>query len=164
MPDTTTTDPVADRLAEIRERWAKIETVECRDGVVPEIRGTTRADPAEWRADIPALVAAVKAALADHGDRGVFLGADECDHPEPPRPQGPSGKSTPWDDWDADHPLGAGDVGRICLQTEIGRYCPACTQLVYEDDPIGDSYVNAADCIVLPAVSAALLGEGNGSG
>ena len=103
----------------------------------------------------------MKAAIGDHGDCAVYLGAEECDHPEPPWRIGPR---TPWDDWDDDHPHGVGDVGRICLLTEIGRYCPACTQLVYEDDPVGDSYVDASNCIVLPAIAAKLLGEGGDGG
>lgn len=144
MPDTTTTtDKVTAYLAEVERDLADGAAYPRR---VMELHG-------------PHLLAAVKAALGDHDNRGVFLGADECDHPEPPRPQARSAQATEWDDWDADHPLGAGDVGRICLLTEIGRYCPACTQLVYEDDSVGDSYVNAADCIALPAISAALLGE-----
>lgn len=115
-------------------------------------------------ADARPLVAALEAVLGDHGNCGVYLGADECDHPEPSRPEAPGADSAEWGDWDGEHPLGAGDVGRICLLTEIGRYCPACTQLVYEDDPIGDSYVDASNCIVLPAISAALLGDDSRAG
>jgi hypothetical protein len=105
------------------------------------------------RNHIPALLAALEAVLADHDNRGVFLAADDCDHPEP------ADDDAAWHDWDADHPPGLGDVGRICLLTETGRYCPACTRLVYDDDPLGDSYVDASNCIVRPAISAALLGS-----
>lgn len=149
MPDTTT-DPVAVYLAEVRERTEKPLPYATSLPITHDsVRGLM-----ETAGDVPRLLAALEAALGDHGNQGVFLGADECDCPEP------SGVD---EEWNADHPRGAGDVGRICLLTEIGRYCPACTQLVYEDDPIGDSYVDASNCIVLPAVTAALLGEEAGN-
>jgi hypothetical protein len=134
MTDTTSTEAVAAYLADARKNWDAF-------GVgIPAF----------------ALLAAVEAVLGDHDNLPVFISADECDHPEP------SGiDPAALREWDADHPLGAGDVGRICVLTDIGRYCPACTLLVYEDDPVGDSYVDASNCIVLPALAAALLGEGS---
>jgi hypothetical protein len=112
----------------------------------------------------PRLLAAVEAVLADHTDSPVYMGADECDHPEPAVSAPLRAWQAEWDAWSADHPLGAGDVGRICLRTEVGRYCPACTQLVYEDDPIGDSYVHASNCIVRPTVAHELLGDDSDGG
>lgn len=137
------------------------ETVDAVAAYLAEAKRAAATGPV---ADARPLVAALVAVIGDHADCAVYLGAEECGHPEPPRPETPHANPAPWGDWDADHPYGAGDVGRICLLTEIGRYCPACTQLVYEDDPIGDSYVGAGDCIVLPAISAALFGEGSRDG
>jgi hypothetical protein len=148
-------DRVTATLEEIRERTERpVASVTSLPITHPGVRGLM-----ESAADVPSLLAAIDGVLAGHTDCPVFIGADECDHPEPDVPlPGCAGQSA-WDTWDGDHPLGAGDVGRICLLTEIGRYCPACTQIVYEDDPIGDSYVDASNCIVRPAISSALLGE-----
>lgn len=149
MADTT--DPVATHLAQVRERSERpVAHAGSLPITHPGVRGLM-----ESAGDVPALVAALEAVLADHDNRGVFLGADDCDHPEPA-----DDDDDAWPDWDADHPPGAGDVGRICLLTETGRYCPACTRLVYEDDdPVGDSYVDASNCIVRPIAAAKLLGS-----
>lgn len=144
-------DRVTAVLEEIKERarWTS-----SADGIAAP--GATAVGSAK---DVPRLLAAVDGVLVDHTDSPVFIGADECDHPEPHVSLPGCAGQAVWDTWNDDHPLGAGDVGRICLLTEIGRYCPACTQLVYEDDPIGDSYVDASNCIVRPAISSALLGS-----
>ena len=86
---------------------------------------------------------ALAALLLAHSSEPYFLGADDCVHPNDGSP-----------DWDGDHPPGTG-YERICLLTETGRYCPACTGLVYDDpEPAGDEYVNAGDCLVRPLIES----------
>lgn len=146
MTETTSADRIATYLAEMQKHHRQHVSANFPAPGICVSRCAER-----WPCSAARVAAALKAVLGDHGDCGVYLGADECDHPEP------SGID---EGWDADHPQGAGDVGRICLLTEVGRYCPACTQLVYEDDPVGDQYVDASNCIVLPVIAAKLLGGG----
>lgn len=145
MPDT---DPLAAELAAIRRRAEDITSSHGDPGEEDscDLNGETCTGH-----DAERLLAAVEAVLKGHTSEPVFLGADDCECPAPRS--------------DDDHPPGAADVGPICLLSEVGRYCPACTEMVYEDEgPVGDEYVNASNCIVRPAVSAALLGEEPGRG
>jgi hypothetical protein len=82
--------------------------------------------------------AALRTLLAVHEVKPYYEGADQCDHSEPQE------GTAAWDDWADDHPLGAGDVGRICVLTQVGNFCPACSLLAYDnDEPGGDDYVSA---------------------
>ena len=129
-------DNLATKLAAIRDRTARV---------------LAAASPSP---DLVRANEAVHGVVADllrrHGDEPVFLGADDCECP-------PRAVLADPDDWEASHPPGAGGVGRICLLSKIGRYCPACTELVYEDDgAVGDEYVAASACIVRPLIEQAL--------
>jgi hypothetical protein len=59
---TVTDERLTAALDEIRERWAKIARVECHPDVVPAGVGE-RAQPEDWRPDVPCLLAAIDRAL-----------------------------------------------------------------------------------------------------
>lgn len=134
----TATDELATRIAALRDKSSRILSVASPSPDV--IRGNERA------------YAALETLLADHSDEGVYLAAEECDHPEP-EATGYAG----WDTWVAHHPYGTGgdsrDNPRICTLTEIGRHCPACTLLVYGEEANGENYVPAGNCPVRPVVA-----------
>ena len=108
MPDT-----LEAKLAAVRDRTSHILAVASPS---PDL---VRANEAVHNA--------VAALLAMHPDEPVYAGVDHCGCPEPH-------EGAARDDWESDHPMGGGDVGRICKKAEVGRYCPACTELVYEDE------------------------------
>jgi len=99
--------------------------------------------------------AALETLLAEHTDEGVYLAAEECDHPEP--------EATGWAGWVVSHPEGTGadsrDNPRICKLTEVGRHCPACTLLVYGEEANGEDYVPAGNCLVRPVIARQLKRE-----
>jgi hypothetical protein len=68
--------------------------------------------------------------VSDHGNVPLFLFAEGCEHPEPPEPDSDWSRDDPaWrphDEWHADHQMGP-DGDRICLLTQVGSGCPACT-------------------------------------
>lgn len=152
------TDPVTDRLEQVRGLIAaRAGLIDCarRGGtdIPANFAGVFNAANDRLATCAPALLAAVEAVLNGHTDDPVFLTAEDCGHREPPDPGA-------WAEWDVDHPPGAADVGRICLMTEIGRSCPACTELVYgTEGAVGEDCVHASSCIVRHAVAAELMRE-----
>lgn len=107
--------------------------------------------------DVRRLLAALDAVLEQHETKPYYLAASECEHPEP------SDDADEWTEWDSDHPPGTGDVGRICLLTQIASYCPGCTEMTYGDEPCGEEYV-PAPCGTRAAITRELTGEGNADG
>jgi hypothetical protein len=64
----------------------------------------------------------------EHGSFPIYLNADNCEHVEPPElGDDYGGAGCAWDAYHADHP-NSRDIGEpVCILTEIGSYCPACT-------------------------------------
>jgi hypothetical protein len=141
MPD----DKLAARVAVIRDRTTHILAV-------------ASPSPGLMRANEGAY-AALESLLAGHSDAPIYLGADRCEHPEPQSYPGAE-----HDRWLTTHPIGTNpdsrENPRVCLLTEIGRHCPACTELAYGEEATGDDYVHAENCVVRPTITRALLGEG----
>jgi hypothetical protein len=143
MPETETLDA---RLAAVRDRTSKILAV-------------ASPTPDLMRAN-EAVHHAVAVLLRLHSDEPVYLGADECGCSEPH-------DGAARDDWEDDHPPGAGDVGRICKKADVGRYCPACTELVHgQDYPLTseDEDYASAPCSVRSLISRVIMGEREPSG
>jgi hypothetical protein len=127
------TDPLDAGLAAIRDRTSHILAV-------------ASPSPDLMRAN-EAVHNAVAVLLARHSDEPVYLGAGDCGCPEDAG-------------WEDDHPLGGGDVGRICKKAEVGRFCPACREIEYGDDapPNCEEYASAP-CSVRTLFAAAIMGE-----
>lgn len=139
-----TDDKLAARIAKVGDRVSRIVAV-------------ASPSPDLFRANEGAY-AALAVLLATHECKPYYLGASDCEHPEPPE------DTSDWADWDGDHPPGTGDVGRICLLTQIASYCPECTRLVHGDEePSGEEYV-PAPCGVRAPIASALPGEANTGG
>jgi hypothetical protein len=86
-----------------------------------------------------------------HEPQPLYAAAWSCGHIEPPEPQTPDEDDGQWAAWDADHPYGVDGDGRrderICLDTQAGMACLACTDYAQEEyDLPTDSYILAADC------------------
>lgn len=77
-----------------------------------------------------------------HGRIPVYRHADNCDHPEPPEPEDDNADWTARDDWENDHPSCRGEDGGepVCLSSQIGWFCPACTEAARADRdlPMGE--------------------------
>lgn len=140
----STTDELTAKIAAARDKSSRILCV-------------ASPSPDLMRANESAY-AALAVLLAGHTDEGVYLAAEECDHPEP-EATGWAG----WDTWVINHPDGTAadsrDNPRICKLTEIGRHCPACTLLVYDEEANGENYVPAGDCLVRPVIARQFTGE-----
>ena len=153
-------DKLAAALDEIRERGYE-------NGAHGTARLARLSDAAAI--DVPRLLAALDALLKSHEPRILYRDAENCGHecPVATSSRGEYYHGNPewdeWDEWDDSHPHGSADGGtgeRICLFTEIGTACPACSTLVY-DVWDGNGFVDASDCLVLPAITRALLGAGD---
>ena len=86
-----------------------------------------------------------------HEPSPLFASAETCGHIEPPEPRFPEDDGGQWAAWSADHPYVIKDgrrSGRFCLDTEVGEFCPACTEYAGEeyDLPEGE-FIAAADCV-----------------
>lgn len=120
--------------------------------------------------DVPRLLAAVEAALKPHEPINLYRSAEGCGHEPPVATNGRESAAdyAPWDEWNGNHPHGTtadgGSGDRICLLTDIGTACPACSALVYGTWGDDDGFVSAYDCIVRPAVTRELTGKGDGDG
>lgn len=100
---------------------------------------------AHAREDIRVLLAGYDVLLDEHATRAMFLGAGDCDCGPMDGPM-----------LERVHPMGDGDVGRICVLTQIDTYCKACTELECGGPANADEYVEAARCIVRPLIEEAL--------
>lgn len=109
------------------------------------------------------LLATMDALLKPHEPMPMYRNAEGCDHPEPAEPGegGDQDALRGWDEWDDNHQYGTGSSAgeRICLLTQIGTACPACSALVY--DVWGDEgdFVDVDKCLVRPVITRELLGE-----
>lgn len=134
------TKKITELLAAARARHAVIDQV---TGSLPLAFGRAR----ESADDVPVLLAVVAELARQHEPQPYYMSAEECGHPAPGELTGEH------DDWDDDHPYGAGDVGRICLLTRTDFFCRACTSLEHDiEDPEGDEYTPASRCLVLPVM------------
>lgn len=104
------------------------------------------------------LLAVVDALLKPHEPMPMYRDAENCGHQEPP--EGGDGY-TAWDEWGDNHPYGTGPSAgdRICMLTQVGTACPACSTLVYDVWGDDGDFVDASKCLVRPVISRELLGE-----
>lgn len=144
-------DALSATLAEDREALAALHSA--FELPLDEARASFAAGVLLARAEL--AMDAVLAVLALHGCMPWYVAASDCGHPPLVDDDSPE-----WAEWDAAHPPGAGDIGRICLGTQAASYCPGCTRLAYGDaDPEGGDYVSAP-CGTRKAVLAVLTGKG----
>jgi hypothetical protein len=74
-----------------------------------------------------------------HDPLPLHESAAKCRHPEPARDR------ACWNAWDNDHPAVNGT--RMCVLTDAGWYCPACTAYARKNHglPAGE-FIAAQDC------------------
>ena len=128
----------------------------------------THADYQDVARDSDQLRTVLNALLKAHKPIQIYDSADGCPHPRPGEDERGGDALSEWCD---DHPSGSGivpdaDVAAICLESPREVACRACSELVYGRWGDEDRWVTAAECIVRPLVTAALLGEeaGNAEG
>lgn len=132
-------DGLAAALAEIRERWSKVEYVGLKPEVVPE-----PGHQPSWLADVPRLLAALDEVLKLHQPKpiyGLAFTSDDkplCGHPV---------------DSDPDAHFEGDDGYWYCRDKVTGHSCRTCA-----DEDAADLWAEWP-CATFEAISRALLGE-----